>query len=386
MPSSLTWFTACVRRIVLSRLLDLGLEQVRLPLGVSESDKHIPILVSKGLAAKKHIVVLFTDRYTDPGVLSYRVTGDEGINIGSLVNFTRAILHGPGPKPPNNGDQLPSAMSTDSGFSTPPSLPPGTEQPGLIIANPSQLLWYRGGGRPVTDREWMCLPRETAVHQPFRIDEVKNRVIGNRTFQEHIQYVFEHVLSSSSTSPNPAICNSEAKFSIIGLEYVGSAVLQYIVDHWSTWSSRISCVALMTPQHTLTDLLSSIDMSQPDASSKIEEITSFIARRTRAYRMSPTAPESILSGREKLGCNMYASGETLYEENVLVRCWPRVLDWIELCRFSETYAEPVFEIRTDEDEEAMVGSPRRANTQLKDVNGIDMQLTNEGIVKERTDE
>lgn len=229
----------------------------------------------------------------------------------------------------------------------------------------------------------MYLPRETAVHQPFRVDEVKNRVAGNRTFQEHIQYVFEHILSSSTSNSAPQICKAEAKFSVIGLEFVGSAVLQHIVDNWSTWSGRISCVALMTPQHTLTELLSSIDMSQLDAYNRIEEITSFVAKRTRAYRVSPTAPESIISGRDKLGCNMYASGETLYEENVFVRSWPRVLDWIELCRFNENYAEPVFEMGTDEDEEAVVGSPRKINDRLKVVDGIDMELTENGSFETR---
>lgn len=356
-------FLACARQIVLKRLCDLGLEEVRLPLGSTETDKHVPILRSPGLASKKHVIVFFPERHTDMGVLSYRVMGDEGINIGSVVNFVQCILKGPPPL---------SEVIAEGGSSTDPNVAPAVEnlpeRPGIIIANPSQLIWYRGRGRAVTDREWLCMPRESAVHEPMRIDEVRNRVEGNKNFEEHVQYIFEHILSSDDGS-HP-LCDPQAKISVIGQEYPGSAALQYMVRNWMGWRDRISCVALINPQHSLEGLFSTFDITAPGDVAEREQAVDFIARRTRAYRVSYKPLETVMSGRTRLGCNVYSSGETLYEESVFVRCWPSVLDWIDVCRFSDTFAEPAIdEPLTDEEDEKSgrekpkTRSPRRPQTE-----------------------
>ena len=126
---------ACIRTIVFERLQDLGLESVRLALGASETQNHTRILVSSDLAKKKRLIVLLPERSKELGIFSFRTIGGEGINKGSAVDFTSAVLK----------------------FDT-----------GIIIANPGQLLWYRGGGRAVSRTEWSNLPRESAVHEPFR--------------------------------------------------------------------------------------------------------------------------------------------------------------------------------------------------------------------------
>ncbi|KAK5071207.1 hypothetical protein LTR64_007711 [Lithohypha guttulata] len=331
---------ACSRKIVLERLLELGLQELPLPLNVTRDTKHVPILVSKDLATKKHIIVLFPDRQNDPGILAYRVLGQEGINIGSVINLVKAIL--------GQSSTTPDA-----------TLSQHIETPGLVIANPSQLIWYRRGARPVTDREWLCLPRPSAVHEAMRIDEVENRVEGNKNFREHIQYIFEHVLCTNDGEP--VICCPEAKFSIIGQEYVGSEVMQYLTNNWLGWRNRINCVALINPQHELSELFSTFDLTAPGDIAEKEEIVNFIAKRTRAYRLSQRPLETLLTGRRKLGCNIYAAGEIYYEESCLIRCWPSVLDWIELCRVSDTFAEPAFDINLSDDEEAepKIRSPRR---------------------------
>ena len=349
---ALTFFAACTRRIIQERLLDLNLEELPLPIGVSASDKHVPILVSKDLSTKKHVIVLFPERHIDAGIFSYRVIGDEGLNVGSAVNFVKSILDGP-------------QVTTHDGKSdanTPPLMP---DTPGLVIANPSQLIWYRGGGRPVTDREWTCLPRPTAAHEAMRIDEVKNRIEGNKNFREHVQYMFEHVLTSISETnichPEPnserkPICHPEAKFSIIGQEYVGSEALQYIINHWVaggpvSWRNRINCVALVNPQHSLEELFTGPYSTLPKEVTWRNDITNFMSRRVRAYRLSLRPLETLLSGRRRLGCNLYSAGETQYEESCFIRCWPSILDWVEMCRVSDTYAEPVFEYGESDNEE-----------------------------------
>lgn len=242
---------------------------------------------------------------------------------------------------------------------------PEAERSGVILANTSQLLWYRGGARAVTDREWMYLGRESAVHDAMRIDEEKNRVNGNKDFKEHIQYIFEHVLSP--TGGGRSICHTEVKISIVGQEYPGSEALQYVAHHWLTWRNRISCVALINPQHNLKELFSNYDFTKPGDITAWDEVTDFVSKRTRAYRLHQKPLEALVHGRTRLGCNVYSAGEKLYEESCFIRCWPSVIDWINLCRFSETYAEPPLDVQVSDDEEKTerpkTGSPRKAQTE-----------------------
>lgn len=184
----------------------------------------------------------------------------------------------------------------------------------------------------------------------MRIDEVKNRVDGNRNLEEHIRYIFEHVLTPAPGSVQ-SVCNAQAKISIIGLEFPGSAALQYLVHNWTGWRQRLSCIAFCNPQHTLKELFSEFPTGSPPHEAIKDEITNFIATRTRAYCVSSKPVEVLLSLRNSLGCNVYSSGEALYDESVFARCWPSVLDWIDLCRFSASYREPVFDAEIESDDE-----------------------------------
>jgi hypothetical protein len=85
----------------------------------------------------------------------------------------------------------------------------------------------------VSNYEWLCLPRPSAVHDAPRIDTVKNRVPGNLDFVEHVQYMFDKVL--------PSLLKKEAKIDIIGQEFTGKAVLDYLVENCTCgiWTSAI---------------------------------------------------------------------------------------------------------------------------------------------------
>ncbi len=189
---------ACVRCMINQRISDLGFETIRLPLGSTETDNHVPIWVSPNISFKKRVIVIFGERHQDLGIFSYRVIGDDGLNAGSCLNLVNAVQRGP------------AATSDDS-------------VPGIVIANPGQLFWYRGGSRAVTSTEWQNLPRASAVDEPFRVDEVQNRATGNTNFYEHINYIFEHLI--------PAKLNEEAKLDLIGLEWPGAAVVEYLATN-----------------------------------------------------------------------------------------------------------------------------------------------------------
>jgi len=178
--------------------MDLGLNILRLPLGAASNEANVPIFVSKDISTKKRVMVLFGERMQDLGVFSYRTVGDQGINVGSAVEFCSAVLQGP-------------TMTSDQ------------DAPGIILTNPGQLLWYRGGGRAITCAEWVNLPRDSSIHEPLRVDQIKNTIPGNRNYVEHVRYVFEHIMTG--------VCGEDTTFDIIGLGYTGQAALKYLANH-----------------------------------------------------------------------------------------------------------------------------------------------------------
>ena len=177
---------------------DLGLELLRLPIGVGGKENHVPILISKDIAHKSRVIVLFGERSQDLGIFSSRTIGDRSINVGSAVNFCSAVFEG--------------KVCTS-----------GNDSPGLVIANPGQLHWYRGGGRAISWSEWLNLPRISAVHEPFNLDSTKNTIPKNCNYTEHVQYVFENVLQG--------MLNPQSSLDVIGMEYTGRAVLLYLAEH-----------------------------------------------------------------------------------------------------------------------------------------------------------
>lgn len=192
---------ACVRKEVRERLSNLGLTSLRLPLGTVKTEPHVTILVSSDIGSKKRVIVLFGERNVEAGIFSYRVTGNDGVDTGSVVNFVKAILHGP-----------------EANFNI-----PDKDVPGIVITNPGQLYWYRGGKRAVSWYEWQALPRQSAVHEAFRCDEVNNKIPGNGDFKEHVEYVFDNVLNG--------MLREDVQLDIIGLEKTGAVALGHLAQN-----------------------------------------------------------------------------------------------------------------------------------------------------------
>jgi hypothetical protein len=144
------------------------------------------------------VLVYFGERNQDLGIFAYRIVGgDEGLNAGSAVHFVKDIQSGYGSSS-------------------------GEDPPAVVIANPGQLIWCRSAGRAVGRTEWENLPRESAVHPGFRLDEEtgRNLVEGNRDEAEHVEFVFEHVLKSAG--------GGRARIDVIGAEWTGTAVVRYL--------------------------------------------------------------------------------------------------------------------------------------------------------------
>ncbi len=171
----------------------------------------MPVLVSSGLSTASRVMVFFGERHLPPGILSWRVLGEEGIKVGSILQFAEAVT---------NNDNEKTAM---------------------VVANPCQLLWYRGGSRAVSDTEWLDLPRPSAGHEAMRVDPVKNRIPHNHDYGEHVRYVLGVL---------PQVLSEHVKIDIVGVEYPGSAVVEYLAENCNRPSFS---PASSPPDVTLTD-------------------------------------------------------------------------------------------------------------------------------------
>ena len=178
----------------------------RLPLNASPTDPHVPILTSTNLSNAKRIILYFGEALQDLGIFAYRTMGQESLECGSALGFVHAIR-----------------SSKDS--------------PAIVIANMGQLIWYRRGARAVTLQTWNALPRKTAVSELMRINEMKNRVPGNKDMAAHVQSVFEAI---------GRLARKDIAIDIIGLSDGAWKVLEYLQTNWETWKSRIQAIAVGT--------------------------------------------------------------------------------------------------------------------------------------------
>lgn len=197
--------TACVRKHVLERLHDLGLQTLRLPLGVHEKSAHVPILVSPDLEKKSRVIVVFGEPTQDLGIWSYRTVGNDTIGKGSVIDFVKGVLATKSPLP--NGE---------------------TETPGLVLANCGQLVWWCRGEQAISLATWACLPKKSLVDPPPKMTE-RNQIPGHGHWNEHIEYIFKTVLTK--------VASPKAKIDIIGIEEGSLSAVEYLSDHCMTSSS-----------------------------------------------------------------------------------------------------------------------------------------------------
>jgi hypothetical protein len=89
----------------------------------------------------------------------------------------------------------------------------------LVIANTGQLLWHCASSRAVTQRTWEAADRPAGPWgQATR--SWRNKIPGNKDLDEHIQYVFEHILW-------PRL-DKKSRVDVIGLSEGGQGALEYL--------------------------------------------------------------------------------------------------------------------------------------------------------------
>lgn len=154
------------------------------------------------LPAKKRVIVVVNRSFEDLALWSYRVVNRAGgINAGSAVSFVKDI---------------------QARFVKQKEHNEKTEEPGLIILNPGQLLYSYKHARAMTPISWDALPRKSAVHPAPIVHPQYNHIESNATASEHVRFIFEKLLD------NPALVAPDAELYLIGLCDGGDLLLKYL--------------------------------------------------------------------------------------------------------------------------------------------------------------
>ncbi|KAI9642127.1 hypothetical protein NHQ30_008928 [Ciborinia camelliae] len=305
-----------IRDIVMERLLKLDLKKILVPLNVPETSPHTHILTSSNLSTASRVIVLFYEPKDDIGVLAHRMLGGAGgIDHGSAVNMIKYIQ--------------------EKGAS-----PCESEPPAIILANMGQLFWYRRGQKPVTLMTWSALPQASCVEKTMRLDAMKNTIPENRDTDEHIAYIFNHVIAERM----PQI----AKIDVIGVSEGAMGVARFLdqVHNWTRWGSRMQAfAALATWWH-------SIDCKNP-------LFLAWLQARGRVYATSPEPAGTYLAGPEgnrhfpAFGCPIFSLSEPYYTECLLPKGYHTVIDFFHEVADGDAqggeYVNPTF-VRVDDGE------------------------------------
>ncbi|KAL2827847.1 Arb2 domain-containing protein [Aspergillus pseudoustus] len=288
----------CIRRIVSTRLRDLGLVTLQLLLTSSPIKPRVPVLVSKNLKTARRIIVVFGEPVQDLGIWAYRTVGAESINAGSAVDFAKAVL-----KPSENGKG----------------------EVALVLANMGQLIWHCTSGRAMTVHSWMAQPRPSAV-ESAPSETKRNKIRGNENWEAHVSSVFDGILAARGK-----LVREDAKIDIIGLAEGGLGAIRYLSLNWKTWRHHISAICLSNPLHTKAANL----IPQCDQPTGADSLAAFVASRCRAYLLSGEPLGIPLFDSPEHGCNCYSSGEGLNVECIMPKAWPHMLEWLD-----RAYADP----------------------------------------------
>ncbi|KAL6237696.1 hypothetical protein BDW75DRAFT_248709 [Aspergillus navahoensis] len=333
----------CIRQIVLSRLRNLGLVTLCLPLTSGPKKPHVPILVSKNLASASRIIIVFGEPVQDLGIWAYRTVGTESINAGSAVDFVKAILH---------LDQDAESASKEQSEATKKG------DVAVVLANTGQLIWHCGLGKTMTTVTRLALPRPSAVDPPLA-ETRRNKIPGNGNWQEHVNSVFEVILAARGK-----LVRRDAIIDVIGAAEGGLGAVRYLARNWLTCRNNISAICLANPLHTKSFDLDSSESNTTrteSAGSDPASFAAFMSSRCRSYVLSPEPlgfPNPITEQELDRGCNCYSAGEELNAECIIPRAWKHMLAWLSRAYKDPELCEAQFVVRESRGEEAVPDGDR----------------------------
>ncbi|KAE8373538.1 Arb2 domain-containing protein [Aspergillus bertholletiae] len=315
----------CIRKIVSSRLRELGLITLRLPLASKVNEAHVPILVSPNLSTASRIIVVFGEPIQDLGIWAYRSIGVDGIDAGSAVSFAKAVL-----QPETNIEATNTRPASERGDTA------------LVLANTGQLIWNCGAHRPMTLPAWLAYPRSSAVHPPLMMTH-RNEIPYNGSWEDHIACVFNEILADRGR-----LVRQDAKINIVGIAEGGQGAIGHLSLNWEQWRGYISAIVLTNPLHPVDQELAVKDEI-------LGSFYSFVSSRCRAYVISDEPEGFMVPGVHQHGCNCYSSGEIRYVECIMPRAWKHMLEWLDLAHADPTMYEAQLKMKeiVDRDSETL---------------------------------
>lgn len=218
-----------------------------------EDNPHSPIFISHNLHKAKRVVVIFGERDQDLGVLAHRVVGGAGgLDEGSMVSIVQALRNQKTPVEGNDQEEL-----------------------GIVLANTGETYWWSEGRRPLSYRQRLAVPMSSAAMRGVWFDERRDGVPGSRNADEHVQSVFEGLLSGAEIDVEKRgdfvqLVGGDAVIEVIGLTDGAAAAERYLDKHWDRWSGRIGCIAMVGGGEPV-DVLKNEDFKK-----FIKEVSSFM--------------------------------------------------------------------------------------------------------------
>ncbi|KAI9689212.1 MAG: hypothetical protein M1822_000950 [Bathelium mastoideum] len=300
------------------------------------SHPNVPILMTpSGILRHSHrVIFIWNEVAQDLGIWSWRALDHEG---GALSGTVRGLLK-----------ELENIQN---------------DPPGVIIANPGQLLYSNRLGRAVTLQTWNNLPRESAVHPTPKVDPKWNLIPGNKTPEEHARFVFDNVVL------NPDLVARNAEIYVVGLGTGADVLVQVMNSNWPAYSSRISALGLTTPSVQLEQITNQdfktflIERSRSwDASSTpldaclalpeasigpaIETTTVAEASNANSDQKMGFSPEDHNVFQQSIICPTFSCGQEVVNGSIFSLVYPRILSWFlnEVAANARTYKNPSFDI------------------------------------------
>lgn len=166
----------CLRRMVIQRLEHMGMKKVVLPLGAAPDEPHLPILISENLETCKKVLILSPDSSGgNLGVWGIRQMQQDTINVSNLPQHSNVVLE----------------LKTHTQFGSMVDTVRHANEDGyaVVILNPSQTIWDYEAKTPMNFLSWKAKDKKTAA-----LDPAKNSIPGNKTPENHVEYVFNNVL------------------------------------------------------------------------------------------------------------------------------------------------------------------------------------------------
>ncbi|KAK5991249.1 hypothetical protein PT974_09527 [Cladobotryum mycophilum] len=145
-----------------------------------------------------------------------------------------------------------------------------------------------------------------------------NSIPRNEDPVKHVNSIFNEVLAN--------LAGDEAKIDIVAIGESCEIVERFLDDkqNWTIWGGQLNSMVLLEPVYTSEGLTN-------------EKFKEFLAKRTRAYLVSPDPVDTPLAppeGNEStnippFGCPCFSSSEPHYTEVILIKAREQVLSYLE---------------------------------------------------------